>query len=98
MHVTSAAASALMRDATLAFRTVVRHRRRSATALLSVVAGVAALIVAQGFIDWIYWSMREHTIGSRLGHLQIVRAGYLEAGQADPFGYLLPAGDAVREA
>jgi putative ABC transport system permease protein len=34
--------------------------------------------------------MRTATIESQLGHVQVVRAGYLEAGAADPFAYLLP--------
>ena len=60
-------------------------------ALVSVGAGVVALILAGGFIDWIYWSMRETTIGSRLGHIQVVRSGYFKQGTANPFDYLLPA-------
>lgn len=82
---------ALAQDARLAFRTVVRQARRSFAALLSVAAGVVALILAGGFIDWIYWSMRETTIGSRLGHIQVVISGYFKHGTANPFDYLLPA-------
>jgi putative ABC transport system permease protein len=85
-----AVASTLAHDVHLAFRNVIRHKQRSGIGLISVAAGVAALIVASGFIDWIYWSMREDTIGSRLGHLQIVRKGYFDAGAADPSAYLLP--------
>ena len=81
---------ALSQDARLAVRNVVTHRRRSGLGLVSVAAGVAALIVASGFIDWIHWSMRENTIGSRLGHIQVVRTGYFEDGAANPFAYLLP--------
>jgi putative ABC transport system permease protein len=33
--------------------------------------------------------MREDTIHSHLGHVQIVRPGYLDSGVADPFSYLL---------
>ena len=52
--------------------------------------------LANGFIEWIYVDMRESTIRAHLGHLQIVRPGYHEAGHADPFGYLLPeAGPAL---
>ena len=97
MRALTVAALSLIRDARLALRSVVRQRRRSATALLSVTAGVAALIIAGGFIDWIYWSMRENTIGSRLGHLQIVRPGYLESGAANPFAYLIPDDPALRQ-
>ena len=90
-------ASALALDARLAVRNVLRQRRRTGFGLASVAAGVAALVVAGGFIDWIYWAMRENTIGSRLGHVQIVRPGFLEAGAADPYAYLLPANDGIRK-
>lgn len=91
------AASTLAQDARLAIRSVVRQKRRSGFGLISVAAGVAALILAGGFIDWIYWAMRENTIGSRLGHIQVVRAGYFDAGAADPFAYLLPTSRRVPE-
>ena len=92
-----AAIRTLSQDAWLALRNIVRQKHRSGLGLTSVAAGVAALILAGGFIDWIYWAMREDTIGSRLGHIQIVRAGYFDKGAADPFAYLLPNNAAVPE-
>ncbi|MCM8612271.1 FtsX-like permease family protein [Accumulibacter sp.] len=59
-------------------------------ALSAVSFGIIALILAGGFIDWIFWAMRESTIESRLGHVQVTRPGYKLAGHADPFSYLLP--------
>jgi putative ABC transport system permease protein len=41
--------------------------------------------------------MREGTINSRLGHIQIVRQGYLETGVGDPFAYLLPVGSQAQD-
>ncbi len=35
--------------------------------------------------------MRESTIRSQLGHIQIVKPGYMEKGIADPYSFLLPA-------
>jgi putative ABC transport system permease protein len=55
----------------------------------AVAFGVIALLLASGFIEWIFWSMRESTIRSGLGHLQITRPGYHAAGLADPLAYLL---------
>lgn len=76
-------------DLIIALRNVLRQRRRSLTGMLSVSFGVVALLLAGGFIEWVYWAMREGTIQSRLGHIQVNRAGYLDSGQADPFGFLL---------
>ncbi len=80
-----------MHTFTLAFRNVVRQRRRSLLALAAVSFGVIALLLAGGFIEWIFWGMREDTVRSRLGHIQISRPGYQDFGAADPFRYLLPA-------
>jgi len=59
-------------------------------AVSAIAFGVVALLLAGGFIEWVYWAMREDTIHSHLGHVQVVRPRYLEAGLADPFRYLLP--------
>src|SRR5687767_4417476 len=77
-------------DIFVASRDAVRHGRRSLAGALAVTFGAAALIVAAGFIEWIYGRMREGAIHSGLGHIQVVRPGYLQRGAADPFGYLLP--------
>lgn len=82
-------------DFNLAFRNVVRQKRRSAIAVGAVAFGITALILANGFIEWIFLDFRESTIKSQLGHLQIVRPGYHDAGKADPFAFLLP--DAIPE-
>ena len=74
----------------LALRNVVRQRRRSAIAIGAVAFGVTALILASGFIEWIFLDFRESTIQSQLGHLQIVKPGYHDAGKADPYAFLLP--------
>jgi len=74
----------------LAFRNLWRNRRRSVIALSTIGFGVVALVLAGGFIEWIFWAMRTATIESQLGHVQVVRQGYLEAGASDPFAYLLP--------
>lgn len=77
-------------DFNLAFRNIARQKRRSAIAIGAVAFGITALILASGFIEWIFWGMREATIESQLGHLQISRPGYQEAGKADPYAFLLP--------
>lgn len=82
-------------DFKLAFRNVVRQKRRSAIAISAVAFGITALILANGFIEWIFLDFRESTIKSQLGHLQIVRPGYPDAGKADPYAFLLP--DAIPE-
>jgi putative ABC transport system permease protein len=88
----------LAADAWLAARCLLRQRRRTALGLLSVGFGVAALMFATGFIEFLFWGMREYTIRSRIGHVQVAKAGYFESGSSDPFSYVLPAASAEREA
>jgi len=88
----------VLTDAFLAARNIARQRRRSAFALAAIAFGVAALIVANGFIDWIMFKHRETTITSQYGHIQVTRKGYFEEGTADPFGYLLPKSSPVQHA
>ncbi|MCQ1549068.1 MAG: FtsX-like permease family protein [Candidatus Accumulibacter phosphatis] len=79
----------LLQDLQLAIRNVVRQRRRSGMAIIAVTFGIVTLLLAGGFIEWTLRGMREWTIGSRLGHIQISRSGYFEIGQSEPFAYLL---------
>ncbi|MGD8823293.1 MAG: hypothetical protein PVG63_09350, partial [Anaerolineales bacterium] len=74
----------------LALRNLSRHRGRSAIALSAIVFGVIALLLAGGFMEWIFWGMREGAIHSRLGHIQVTRPDYFTLGSADPFAFLLP--------
>ena len=59
-------------------------------AIVAVTFGVVILLLAGGFIESNLHDMREATIASRLGHIQISRPGYFQMGQSEPFAYLLP--------
>ena len=74
----------------LSFRNLLRQKRRSFISLSAVALGITALTLASGFIEWVYQDMRESTIHSQLGHLQIVKPGYFGAGKADPYRFLFP--------
>jgi putative ABC transport system permease protein len=73
-----------------AFRNVTRQYRRSLFGIAAVAFGVLALLLAAGFIEWIFWATRESTIQTGLGHIHVVRPGYIDRGQADPWRYLMP--------
>jgi len=73
----------------LAFRNIFRNRPRTALTLAAIITGVTAIIVSGGFVEDTFVQLRESTIHSRLGHLQIFRQGYLEFGQRDPSRYLI---------
>lgn len=73
-----------------AFRNIVRQYRRSLFGISAVAFGVIALLLAAGFVEWIFWASREGTIQAGLGHIHVMRPGYLEDGQADPNRFLMP--------
>ena len=79
-----------MTDLGLAMRNLQRNTRRTLVATLTVAFGVVAYLLAGGFIAWVFEEMREGTIHSQLGHIQIVRPAYFTKGIADPYAYLLP--------
>lgn len=81
-----------------AFRNVTRQYRRSLFGISAVAFGVVALVLAAGFIEWIFWASREGTIQAGLGHIHVVRPGYLSDGQADPPRFLIPEHTKEREA
>ncbi|MEW5967954.1 MAG: FtsX-like permease family protein [Pseudomonadota bacterium] len=74
----------------IAARNLIRNRRRAAIALLTIGGAAIAMVLADGFVQWILWAMREGTIQSQTGHVQVVRPGYFQSGAADPFAYVIP--------
>jgi len=64
-------------------------------AFSAVIFGTVSLLLAGGFIEWVYAANRQAVIESRLGHIQISRPGYFERGFAQPFAFLMPENDPV---
>ena len=73
----------------LAIRNVFRNRRRTIITLAAMAFGAAAIIVFGGFVNSIYWGVRESTIRSQVGHIQLYRKGFSEKGNLAPFDYLI---------
>ena len=62
----------------LAFRNVFRNRRRTIMTLLMVGGGVAGLLMAGGFVAFMFRGLRESTIRNGLGHIQIFTAEHFK--------------------
>ena len=77
-------------DFRLALRNILRQRRRSVIAIAAISFGVMAMMLSAGYIEWIFWANRELATGQQFGHIQVTKRGYQEAGQADPFAYIMP--------
>jgi putative ABC transport system permease protein len=74
----------------IAARNLVRERRRTLISLAAIVVGVVGYLLAGGFIDWIFWALRESAIDNGLGHIQVSAKGFRDAGQAQPRAFELP--------
>src|SRR6058998_1050748 len=81
---------------TLAFRNIFRNRRRSAITLLVIVFGAVGLILFGGYKARTFYALRESTIRSRLGHLQVYKRGFARAEAQKPMQYGLDQPDALR--
>jgi putative ABC transport system permease protein len=73
----------------LAFRNIFRQRTRSLLTLAAIMFGVTGLILSGGFVEDVFFQLREATIHSHLGHIQMYKAGYSSFGRRDPFNYLI---------
>lgn len=81
-----------------ALRNLARQKARTAMTLGSIVFGVAALIVSGGFVQDVFVQLRDSTIHSRLGHLQIYRQGYYASGPREPYAHMVDAPEEIRTA
>ena len=73
----------------LAWRNVFRHRTRTGLTVGAIMFGVASLIVTAGFVEDTLIQLREGTIGSQYGHIQIYKAGFTSSGRAAPFKFMI---------
>lgn len=81
----------------LALRNLLRQKVRNLITLASIVFGVAALVIAGGFVEDVFIQLRDATIKSRLGYLQVSKTGYFEFGRRDPYAYLIDEPDKLTE-
>jgi putative ABC transport system permease protein len=76
----------------LAFRGLLRNRRRSLVTLLAIALGFAAIVLFAGYTHNIYDGLGRQSIhGEMLGHLTIYKQGMRSEGKLDPERYLLTA-------
>ena len=79
----------------LAFRNVFRNKIRTLITLAAISFGAISIIIAGGFFEDTFMQMRESTIHSHLGHIQLYRKGYNDHGSSAPFDYLIENPDEI---
>ena len=90
-HIANILPATLGVDLRLSLRNILRQRRRSLIAVLAIGFGVIAMMLATGYIEWIFWANREEVAVTQMGHVQIARPGFHAEGRSDPMRFLLPA-------
>ncbi|HTW71073.1 MAG TPA: FtsX-like permease family protein [Acetobacteraceae bacterium] len=70
----------------IAFRNILRNRRRSLMTGSAVAVGVMAMLVFGGYITYIF-SAFETGLAERIGHLTVFRSGYFVFGAGNPAAY-----------
>jgi len=81
----------------IALRNILRQRMRTSLTLAAIALGVATLVLSGGFVEDILVQLREATIHSQLGHLQVYRRGQFDSGGHHPFEFLIERPEAVEQ-
>lgn len=84
-------------DLRYTFLNLFRQRRRSMITLLAITLGGIAVFIFGGFVDYSFWALREQTIRTNLGHIQLYEKGYLESGSANSLQYTIPNYEEIKQ-
>lgn len=76
----------------IAFRNIVKNRRRSFVTMVAIAVGFAAISLFNGYAYNTYRGLRNSAVsGEGLGHLAVYKKGWLAKGNVDPERYMLTA-------
>lgn len=81
----------------LAFRNLFRHKVRTRLTLAAIAFGVTVIILSGGFVEDMFVQLRESTIHSQVGHIQVYKTGYYSQGRRDPYHYLIQNPDLLAQ-
>ena len=65
-------------DAKFSFLNLLRHQRRTLSTIFAIVLGGGAIFLYGGFIKYSFWILKEQTIRTNVGHVQIYNKSYFE--------------------
>lgn len=82
----------------LAFKNIFRNKTRSLITLAAIAFGCISLIIAGGFMENIFYQIRESYIRSFFGHIEVNKTGFSEKGVARPFDFMISdPGDVIKK-
>ena len=80
----------------MAWRNLLRQKRRTLVTLSALIVGVCGVVVFQGYIVSLMTAFRDSTIRAGIGHLQIAQdPRYFEDGEFNPYAYIGAGGDTL---
>lgn len=74
---------------TVALRNLLRNRRRSFWTISTIIIAQIAILTYSGYVQEMYWGMREGIINGSTGHIQLYKKGFNKEGKLDPFKYMI---------
>ncbi|MEQ4452822.1 ABC transporter permease [Kosakonia sp. YIM B13605] len=66
------------RDAKFSFLNLFRHKKRTVSTTIAIMLGGVSIFLYGGFIDYSFWILKEQTIRTNIGHVQIYNPKYFE--------------------
>ncbi|HBF38856.1 MAG TPA: hypothetical protein DDW50_16245 [Firmicutes bacterium] len=73
----------------IGFRNIIKNFRRSLITMISIMIGMVACLLTQGFFNWNINELRESMIHNGVGHYQFYANGFSKYGNEDPYQYLI---------
>jgi len=73
----------------IAVRNVFRNKRRTFITEMAVIFGAITIILVGGIFEAMVHGLREQTIKTQLGHIQIHAKGYHSKGMSNPWKYII---------
>jgi len=65
-------------DTKFAFLNLFRHKRRSLSTIFAIILGGVAIFLYGGFIEYSFWILKQQTVRTNVGHVQIYDPSYFE--------------------
>ena len=80
----------------LAFRNILRNKRRTAATLCAIMLSCGSLILLGGYMRWTHKGGEIHAIG-QVAHIQVFRKGFQDQGAGNPAGFAIDGYARVRK-
>ena len=85
-----------MKTVVMAWRNLLRQKRRTLITLSALIIGLCGVVIFQGYISSLMRSFRDSTIRAGIGHVQVAGSPqYFEDGEFNPYAYAVKDPDKV---